>query len=144
MVKIKAIVAVNNKGYIGKDGKLMWRSKDDLKHFKEKTSGHICIVGRKTFENDLGGKELPNRKFFVVGSNYLTPAQALSEATKLANETGKDIWVIGGKQIYDVFLPFCGELHISRINNDDIGDVVFHYSNNFVGLLFNYNFETNN
>ena len=144
MIKIKAIVAVNNKGYIGKDGKLMWKSKDDLKHFKEKTSGHICIVGRKTFENDLGGKELPNRKFFVVGSNYLTPAQALSEAIKFANETGKDIWIIGGKQIYDAFLPFCGELHISRINNDDIGDVVFHYSNNFVGLLFNYNFETNN
>ena len=66
---IKAIVAVNNKGYIGKDRKLMWRSSEDLKHFKEKTKGHICIVGRKTWENDLNSKPLPDRTMFVVSRN---------------------------------------------------------------------------
>ena len=58
---IKAIAAINNKMFLGRDGKMMWKSSEDFKHFKKMTMGGILIVGRKTFEIDLGGKTLPGR-----------------------------------------------------------------------------------
>lgn len=147
---MKAIIAINNKGYIGKAGKLMWRSSEDFKHFKEKTRGSICIVGRKTYEEDLGGKDLPGRQMFVVGKNYNTLYDAVKSAI-LAQEscrpTGesptKEIWVIGGSQIYKTLLPLIEEFHVSHINDDQEGDTSFALPDNYHGKVFNYNFEVN-
>lgn len=163
---IKGIAAVNNLGYIGKEGKMMWKSSEDFKHFKEKTMGGILIVGRKTFEIDLRGKGLPGRTTIVVGKNYNTPFQALEKANKIKesiisfiNERNEliarnvdvsdipekiipEIWVIGGLQIYNIFTPFVDEFHISNINDNQIGDVHFDI-NNIKCKIFNYNFEIN-
>lgn len=148
---LKAIAAVNNLGYIGKDGRLMWKSKEDFKHFKSKTMGGILIVGRKTFENDFGGKGLPGRSCVVISSNGLSPHQAISEAVKQKNiqeltalSAGEvktvDIWVVGGGTVYEQLMPFVDEFHLSRINDDQAGDTKLDMSK-FNGILIEYNFE---
>lgn len=150
---IKAIAAVNNLGYIGKDGKLMWKSKEDFKHFKKSTMGGILIVGRKTYENDFGGVGLPGRTCIVVGSNHFTPIEAINEAIKqktaqelafeIAGEVKTiDIWIVGGGSIYEQLMPFIDEFHISRINDDQEGDVKIDTSS-FKGTLIEYKFEVN-
>lgn len=159
-MKLKAIAAINNLGYLGKDGKLMWKSKEDFKHFKKMTMGGILIVGSKTFENDFGGKELPGRECFVIGKNYNTPWEAINKAILRADEINManiqvheecvigdtpllpsiNIWVVGGAQIYKLFMPFIDEFHISCINDNQTGDVKLELGG-LRGVLINYNFE---
>ena len=150
---LKAIAACNKYYYIGNNGKLMWKSKEDFKHFKSMTMGGILIVGRKTFENDFGGKGLPGRECIVIGNGYNTPFDALHKALKLkekrdemnslslANiDTVTNIWVVGGGQIYEMFMPFIDEFHLSCINDNQIGDTKLDMSN-FKGTIISYNFE---
>lgn len=163
---IKAIAAINNKGYLGKDGKMMWRSSEDFKHFKNITMGGILIVGRKTFEIDLRGKTLPGRTTIVVGSGHNTLGEALQQACALKAENDKlastdkaleeklfgesevpvqeqHIWVIGGKSIYDQMAPLVDELHLSYINDDQDGDTSFDPMIWSRSKLFKYYFDTN-
>lgn len=149
---LKAIIAINNLNYIGKGGKMMWRSSEDFKHFKEKTKGGILIVGATTFEDDLGSKALPGRTMFVVGSRnieYMTPYQAIRKAILLQeSETDIDvpkrqIWLIGGASLYEQLLPLIDELHVSIINDNQIGDRKFEIPKNFKGNKFFYNFNVN-
>lgn len=162
---LKAIVARNTKDYIGKDGKMLWRSKEDFKHFKRTTMGGILIVGKTTFEKDLCGNTLPGRLMFVVGTGYMTPFEALSAAIlesdgrKILNVNfndttpnlndiapgvwlhNEDIWLIGGSQMYEIFGPLVQEFHISNIvDNDAEGDVKFELPKNFRGKVFEYDF----
>lgn len=163
---IKAICAVNNLGYIGKDGKLMWRSKEDFKHFKASTMGGILIVGRKTFENDFGGKGLPGRTCVVIGKDHYSPFIAVLEAVEMRKKAIlrnsereeliarnvdvtdipevkiPEIWVVGGGTIYEQMMPFISEFHLSRINDDQVGDTKLDISK-FRGNLIEYNFEVN-
>lgn len=107
---MKLIVAVNKKGYIGLNDELPWRSKEDLKHFKENTLGCKLLVGRKTFEKMPA---LKGRQFLVVGTGYLTLEEALSMNPD---------WIIGGASIYKQTSHLCSEHHISIINDDTEGD----------------------
>lgn len=134
---MRIIYASNKEGYLGKDGKMLWKSPDDFKHFREKTMGGCLIVGRTTFEKDLGGKMLKGRDMFVVGTGYHT----LEEAVALAKATNKDIWVIGGASIYRQLIYDCYEVHHSIINDDQIGDVSFEIPADYKGKVFTYNFE---
>ena len=104
---MKAIIAVNNLGFIGKGNTLLWRNKEDLKHFKRLTDGGILLVGYNTFS------ELP------ALSN-----RGLDIDTR--NEFYFDVdWCIGGKKTYEKYAKYFTELHISHINNDSIGDIMF-------------------
>jgi dihydrofolate reductase len=134
---MKLIVAINNKGYIGNNGELMWRSKEDFKHFKSKTLNSALIVGKVTFEQDLKGKYLKDREMFIVGKGYLS----LFEAVKRAIKTEREIYVIGGASIYEQLLPLCEEIHLSIINNDKIGDRQFIIPPDYRGKVFRYYFE---
>lgn len=129
--KLKAIIAVNKKGYIGLNGGLPWRCSEDLKHFKELTMGGLCLVGHNTF------KTLPplkGRSLIAVGKNQY----ALNVALELDID-----WVIGGKSIYEQTLHLCSELHISIINDYTDGDVAIPDLSEFKGEIFIYNFEPN-
>ena len=108
---MKAIIAKNLKGFIGKDGGLPWKCKADLEHFKTLTMGAKLLVGRKTFEKLPA---LPGRELIVVGTGYHTLQEALSQ---------KPDWVIGGKQLYESTMHLLTGLHISIINDRTIGDV---------------------
>ena len=104
---MKAIVAVNNLGYIGLGDKLLWHNADDLKHFKQMTLNSRCLVGYRTAE---GLPPLKNRELVVDQRGVF------------------DItceWVIGGKKTYEKYTPYITELHISHIDDNQIGDVVF-------------------
>ena len=107
---MKAIIAINKAGFIGKDDKLPWRCKEDLNHFKEMTMGCKLLVGRTTFESM---PKLNGREMIVVGKGYNTFEEALDKEPD---------WVIGGKRIYESTIHFCDELHISEINDETIGD----------------------
>lgn len=149
---MKLIVAVNNGNYIGRDGQLMWRCKADLKHFKQLTVDCGIIVGRTTYEKCLGGKLLPDRTHYVVTTsasyeehddlNY-GPMDEMIELAMVDNFLGccKDIWVIGGSEIYKQLVHLCSEIHISHINNDDVGDVKFNIPDNYRGEVKHYYFE---
>jgi len=126
--KLGLIVAVNNFGYIGLDGKIPWYCREDLKHFKALTLNQSLMVGRTTFE------QLPplrDREIIVVGQGYHT----LDEALAL-----KPDWVIGGAKLYTSTIHLCDEIHVSRINNDLIGDTIFTIPEDYKGKIFEYKF----
>jgi len=102
------IAAINKKGFIGKDGQLMWKCSEDLKWFKEITMGKKCLVGRKTFETlpPLKGREL-----IVVSRDGLS----LEDALKL----NPDI-VIGGGEIYKQTMKMVDTLYLSIINDEQV------------------------
>lgn len=163
-MKVKAIMALNNFGFLGKGGKMMWRSSEDLKHFKEMTKDSVCIVGSKTYENDLKDIKHEGRHFVVIGSNYTkTVSKAIHEAYTLAGKVvlvnvdkklsisehiielkqTKGIYVIGGKSIYDAFIDIIDEWHISKIDDSQIGDVTFEIPNKIKEKITFYKFKTN-
>jgi len=123
---LNVILAVDLNGGIGKDGSLPWNIKEELNLFKEKTLNSILIVGRKTFEKL---PYLKDRQIFCVVRNFKTLNshqnscilfQTVEGAVSESKKIGKQIFIIGGSEIYDyVFTNFKNEIkvHISIINN---------------------------
>jgi len=104
---MKAILAVNNLGFIGLGDQLLWHNAEDLKHFKAMTEGATCLVGWRTNE---GLPPLPNRELVVdLRGEEIDPSTV--------------DWCIGGKKTYEKWAPYFTELHISHIDNNLIGDV---------------------
>lgn len=128
---LKIIMAINNLGYIGKNGEMLWRSSEDFKHFKNLTLNTKCIVGRKTY--DLL-PPLKNRELVVVGRDYTSLEDALNSDAD---------WVIGGAEIYNQLIHFCDEVHLSIINDNSIGDTSFEIPESYKGKIFKYHFEVN-
>lgn len=130
---LSLIVAMDENNLIGHNNTMPWNCPEDLKLFKDITSNNIVIMGRKTFESI--GKALPNRfnivltktsDFFYEGIDiYDCPIKAVEEARFLQKTYNKKIFVIGGKSIYQYFLPLISELHISYIKGKYIGDTYF-------------------
>ena len=106
---LSIIVAIANKNVIGKDNKLIWNIPEDLKRFKQITTGHKIIMGRKTFESL--GRILPNRKH-------------ISKLDKYKNSE-EECFVIGGATIYKLLMPYSKKMYITKINQDFDGDVFF-------------------
>jgi dihydrofolate reductase len=102
-MKISLIVAVAKNGVIGKNNSLVWRLPADLKHFKNLTTNHSILMGRKTFE--AIGKPLPNRKNVVITRQKdffcenCFVANSLENALELCKNDG-EIFIIGGAEIY--------------------------------------------
>lgn len=128
---IAAIVARSKNNVIGVENGLPWRLPDDMKFFRETTSGKPVVMGRKTAEsivNGLGGP-LPNRQNIVVTrqddfklDGFLT-AHTIDEALELAS--GDDVFIIGGEQIYTLALPYCDRLYITEVDATIEGDAHF-------------------
>ncbi len=106
---MKAIIAVNNLSYIGFEDGLPWDSKKDLNHFKKLTQNSTLLVGYKT------NQTLPKLK------NRTLILDRRGEG--LINE--KIDWCIGGKKTYEKYCHLFEELHISFIDNNNVGDVQF-------------------
>ena len=129
---IKTIAACDRNWGIGKDGKLLVSIPADKKYFRALTEGNAVIMGRKTLESLPGGKPLPNRPNIVITTrkDFIVPgAQVVhspEEAVAAAADTGtKDVFVIGGGEIYKAMLPFCEESLITRIDYAYDADTVF-------------------
>ena len=125
---ISLIVAASENGVIGRDGDLPWRLSDDLRRFKAVTMGKPIVMGRKTWESI--GRPLPGRQNIVVsrqpglqceGAEVVTSAEAAVAAAAGAGE----IMIIGGSEIYALFLPLADRVYLTRVHAHVEGDAVF-------------------
>ncbi|GAB3648044.1 dihydrofolate reductase [Echinicola sediminis] len=131
ILTVSIIVAKAKNNVIGKDNQLIWRLSADLKHFKQYTTGHYIIMGRKTYESM--GKPLPNRTSVVITRNpeYKIPeghhtVGGLKEALELAAKNGQDkVYVIGGGEIYRQAIPLTDELIVTEVDCQPEGDTFF-------------------
>ena len=104
------IVACDRNGAIGKDGDLPWKQPTDLQHFKQVTMGSNLIMGRKTWDSLPG--MLPGRTHYVLSRGEVEGVEVVALDRALEMEG----WVIGGGEIYELFLPHVEELHRTIID----------------------------
>lgn len=129
MITIIAAHDVNR--VIGYQGKIPWHLKPDLQRFKEITTGHIVVMGRKTYESI--GRALPKRINIVVSRNENFKARdtlvfsSLKEAIDFCkNWDGKLVtYIIGGEQIYKESLQFADLILITKVIGTSLGDAYF-------------------
>jgi dihydrofolate reductase len=126
---ISIIVAIADNRAIGRDNKLLWHISDDLKRFKELTTGHTMIMGRNTFLS-LPGGPLSKRKHIVIsdvpGESFdgCEMAGSIEEAIRMAGNT-EECFVIGGGMVYTQFLPLAGKLYLTRVHHSFEADTFF-------------------
>jgi len=128
---ISIIVAMGRNRVIGSEGELPWDLPADMKHFMELTIGHPIIMGRKTHESI--GEELLGRTNIILSTrqDIYAPGCVLvhdpRDALELArvSEGGEEIFVIGGGQIFEYFLPLTDKLYITMIDHEFEGDTIF-------------------
>ena len=129
MISIIAAVAKNN--IIGGDNKLLWHIPEDLKHFKDITSNHTIIMGRKTFQslpNVLPKRHhivLTKDKNYTIDSDSVTIVHNLKEIVDKYKTSKEEVFVIGGGEIYSAFLPYCKNLYLTKINKNFEGNTYF-------------------
>ena len=123
---ITLIVARAQNGVIGRDGKLPWRISADLKRFKVLTMGSVMVMGRKTFESLPG--LLPGRRHVVLTRDPQWSAQGaeiardVKEALRLAGD--EPVSVIGGADIFALFLPLADRIELTEVLEDIPGDTL--------------------
>lgn len=125
---ITAIVAAGNNMGIGKDSDLCWHLPDDFKRFKEITTGHFILMGRKTFETFP--RPLPNRKHLIITNqkDYNVPDDCyvfntIDDAIKFTD--GADIYVIGGGEIYKQCMNIIDKIDITKVDFTPDANVFF-------------------
>ena len=126
--EITLIAAASENNVLGKDNQLIWHISDDLKRFKQFTQGHAIIMGRKTFESLP--KALPNRTNIILTRNSEYKAenahvvQTAEDALALAKEDPTP-FIIGGGEIYNLFMPWAHKIELTRIHKNFEGDAFF-------------------
>lgn len=124
---ISLIVAIAENGIIGNGNDLPWHLPADLAYFKEKTTGQSVLMGEKTYLSI--GKALPNRRNIVLSDNPdFSPVDAevvrsLDDAVKIAQDA--NAFIIGGRTVYGLFLPYVDKLYITWVKSNVDGDVFF-------------------
>lgn len=132
-MKISIIVAVAENNVIGKDNSLIWHLPADMKYFKEKTTSHCVITGRKNYESiPEKFRPLPNRTNIVITrqKNYSAPGAivvgSFEEAIDKAKQTGDpEIFIIGGAEIFKQSMQLADKLYLTKIHHYFVGDVYF-------------------
>ena len=112
---INIIVAYDKNLAIGKDNTLVWRQSADLKRFKELTSGHTVVMGRKTFESI--GRPLPNRRNIVITRQdiKIDGVEIINSIDDIKN-IKEDIFIIGGGEIYKSCLILADRIFATEID----------------------------
>ncbi len=123
---LKAIAAMSLNRVIGAGNRIPWHLPEDFKWFKQITTGHILVMGRRTFESI--GKPLPNRTTLVLTRTQWThpgvqPLQNLADLPERI--AGRQAFICGGAQIYEQTLPFCSELYLTLVKRQVEGDAYF-------------------
>jgi dihydrofolate reductase len=129
---LHGITAMGQNRQIGLKNSLPWHNKDELSHFKMITSGHILIMGRKTF--DSIGRPLPNRKTIVISRDkkentknviYVkTPEEAIAVA-RFSKQDSQKVFVCGGESIYKHFMSDISFMIISEMEYNGKADTFF-------------------
>jgi dihydrofolate reductase len=124
---VSIIVAIAKNRAIGKDNKLLWYLPNDLKHFKDVTSGHTVIMGRKTF--DSVGKPLPRRRNIVVTRQDISiegceVVKSIEAALALCAHED-EVFIVGGAEIYRQAIPLTNRIYLTIIDQEFDGDTFF-------------------
>ncbi len=123
------IAAIGKNNELGKGNDLVWRFPEDQKFFRETTSGHPIIMGRKTFESI--GRPLPDRRNIVItrDKTYLRHgvdiAHSLDEALNLVKDTENEVFIIGGAEIFKQSMSMADKLYITHVEAEDKSADIF-------------------
>ena len=124
---VTIVVAIAENYAIGKNNQLLWHMPADLKHFKQITSGHTVIMGRRTY--DSVGKPLPNRRNIVITRQDITipgceVVKSVEDALELcANE--EEVFIVGGAEIYKLAMSKTDRIYLTIIHHSFDADTVF-------------------
>lgn len=129
---INIIVAMDRFGLIGNNDKLPWNIPSDLEYFKQVTTGHIIVMGRKTWDS-LPKKPLPNRDNLILSRNFLditncyrTWISSIEEILKIPNKFfSMEVFIIGGADIYKQFYHHCEKIYITYVKGNYEGNIYF-------------------
>lgn len=126
------IVAVDKNWAIGLNNKLLVSIPADMKFFRQTTTGNVVVMGRKTLESFPGRQPLKNRTNIVLSANPgyqvkgAVVVHCLKELLKeLENYDSSRIYVIGGASVYDMMLPYCDTVHVTKIDHAYEADAFF-------------------
>lgn len=128
-MNLTIIAAASENNVIGMENRIPWRIKEDMNRFNRLTLNHPVIMGRKTYESlPPKFRPLPQRKNIILSN---TPASEegiyiagnIEEALRLTD--GRDSYVIGGGEIYELFLQFTDRIELTRIHRHFEGDAFF-------------------
>ena len=128
--KIIAIWAQDEEGIIGKDNRLPWYLPADLQHFKETTLNHAILMGRVTFDG-MGRRLLPKRETLILTRNSDEKMDGVSIFNDIESvldwyqSQDKNLYVIGGKQIFQAFEPYIDEVIVTQVHASVEGDTYF-------------------
>lgn len=128
---ISLLVAIAKNNVIGKDNRLPWHYPEDLHYFKKLTTGHTVLMGMNTFQSILctNHQPLPDRNNLVVTRkpDFVYPGIIVIHDLEafLKEKHDEEIFVIGGKQIFDAALPYANRLYITHIAKEYAGDTYF-------------------
>ncbi|MFD3394858.1 dihydrofolate reductase [Aquirufa sp. OSTEICH-129V] len=127
---LKILVAFDENRVIGKNNALIWHLPADLKRFKALTTGHVIIMGRKTFESI--GRPLPNRTTIVISRQQdlqiegVILTHSVEEAILKAKSISRDdIFIVGGAEIYQLSLPLADQILVTQLHDIFEGDAFF-------------------
>jgi dihydrofolate reductase len=124
---VSIIVAIAKNNAIGKDNKLLWYLPNDLKHFKDVTTGHTVIMGRKTY--DSVGKPLPKRRNIIITRQAISiegceVVNSLEAALALCKDED-EVFIVGGAEIYRQAIPLTDRIYLTVIDQEFDGDSFF-------------------
>lgn len=130
MTKISIIVAIAENRAIGRKNDLIVHLSNDLKHFKEVTTGKCVVMGHNTWLSLPGQKALPNRRNIIISDRLEKAPEGFEFVTSIpkALELTKDepeIFIMGGGMIYEQFLPLADRLYLTRIEKSFEADTFF-------------------
>ena len=121
------IVAVSENNVIGNDNKLIWHLPADLAYFKKVTMSKTIVMGRKTFESI--GRPLPGRKNVVITRSHQFSHENVTvlqnPQSLLVQKTAEELVIIGGAEIYRIFLPLADKIYFTRVHHNFQGDAFF-------------------
>jgi len=121
-MELKLIVAVDNEWGIGLNDQLLYRIPEDMAYFKEKTNNNLVIMGRKTLESLPKGKPLPNRVNIILTRQDIKReddviiCHSMDEVISEIIDLDKEIYIIGGSEIYKQFLNYCSKALVTKID----------------------------
>ena len=128
---MKAIVAVDKKWGIGKKNDLLFSLPEDMKYFREKTSGKVVVMGSNTLKSFPNGKPLKNRTNIVLfpGGEKRDDCIVVQSLDELSEEVKKypadDVFIIGGAMFYRTMLPYCSEVLVTKVEADGGAEVFY-------------------
>lgn len=129
-MKLSIIAAVAKNRAIGKGGDLIWHLSNDLKHFKEVTTGGCVLMGYNTYASLPGKKALPKRRNIIISDRLKSAPEGFEVVSSIQEslellKNEQEVFIMGGGMIYEQFLPLADKLYLTRIDKAFEADTFF-------------------